>query len=137
MSYTPTEWKSGDVITAEKLNHIEEGIGEAGGSSGGGALILRPLATPQAGHALDFEETFDEVYDALQAGTPCYVIQTEVQTGPDYSQEYDYYARIIKCSIMGSKSFTLDVNIPGENGVSDTELLEDESDGHIYMLLGD
>ena len=26
MAYTPTEWKSGDVITAEKLNNIEEGI---------------------------------------------------------------------------------------------------------------
>lgn len=26
MSYTPTEWKNGDTITAEKLNHIEEGI---------------------------------------------------------------------------------------------------------------
>ncbi len=26
MSYTPTEWMSGDVITAEKLNNIENGI---------------------------------------------------------------------------------------------------------------
>lgn len=26
MSYTPTEWKTGDVITAEKLNNIEQGI---------------------------------------------------------------------------------------------------------------
>lgn len=26
MAYTPTEWKSGDVITAEKLNNMEEGI---------------------------------------------------------------------------------------------------------------
>ena len=26
MSYTPTEWKNGDTITAEKLNKIEEGI---------------------------------------------------------------------------------------------------------------
>lgn len=26
MSYTPTEWSTGDVITAEKLNNIEQGI---------------------------------------------------------------------------------------------------------------
>ena len=26
MSYTPTEWKSGDTITSAKLNKIEEGI---------------------------------------------------------------------------------------------------------------
>lgn len=28
MAYIPTEWKNGDVITAEKLNNIEEGIEE-------------------------------------------------------------------------------------------------------------
>lgn len=28
MSYTPTEWKTGDVITAEKLNNMESGIGD-------------------------------------------------------------------------------------------------------------
>ena len=26
MGYTPTKWNNGDVITAEKLNKIEEGI---------------------------------------------------------------------------------------------------------------
>ena len=26
MSYTPTEWKNGDTITAEKMNNIEQGI---------------------------------------------------------------------------------------------------------------
>lgn len=26
MSYTPTEWKDGDVITAVRLNHLEQGV---------------------------------------------------------------------------------------------------------------
>ena len=26
MAYTPTEWETGDIITAEKLNNIEDGI---------------------------------------------------------------------------------------------------------------
>lgn len=30
MSYTPTVWQNGDVITAEKLNHIENGIASQG-----------------------------------------------------------------------------------------------------------
>ena len=30
MSYTPTEWKTGDVITADKLNNMEDGIVNAG-----------------------------------------------------------------------------------------------------------
>lgn len=29
MSYTPTEWKNGDIITAEKMNNIEQGIQNA------------------------------------------------------------------------------------------------------------
>lgn len=30
MSYTPTTWATGDVITAEKLNNTEKGIGDGG-----------------------------------------------------------------------------------------------------------
>lgn len=32
MAYTPTEWKDGDIITAEKLNKIENGITNTGGT---------------------------------------------------------------------------------------------------------
>ena len=28
MAYTPTEWRTGDVITAEKLNKLENGISD-------------------------------------------------------------------------------------------------------------
>lgn len=30
MAYTPTEWATGDVITAQKLNKMEQGIASAG-----------------------------------------------------------------------------------------------------------
>ena len=33
MAYEKQEWKTGDLITESKLNHIEEGIANAGGSS--------------------------------------------------------------------------------------------------------
>lgn len=33
MSYEPTVWKSGDVVTSAKLNKLEQGV--AGGGSGG------------------------------------------------------------------------------------------------------
>lgn len=32
-SYTPTTWVTGDIITAEKLNNIEQGIANASGGS--------------------------------------------------------------------------------------------------------
>lgn len=34
MSYTPTEWKNGDVITAEKLNKLESAVVEASNKEG-------------------------------------------------------------------------------------------------------
>ena len=30
MSYTPTEWHDGDVVTAEKLNKLENGVVQSG-----------------------------------------------------------------------------------------------------------
>ncbi len=40
MSYEPTNWKTGDVITAEKLNKLEDGV--ASGGSGGGSSSEGP-----------------------------------------------------------------------------------------------
>jgi hypothetical protein len=33
MSYTPTNWATGDVITAVKLNKLEQGVASAGGAT--------------------------------------------------------------------------------------------------------
>lgn len=64
MSYTPTNWQTGDVITAEKLNNMEAGIGDldegkidkpSNPSSGaflvwsGTAWVAQTLATWQGG----------------------------------------------------------------------------------------
>ena len=40
MSYDPTIWKSGDVVTSAKLNKIEKGIEDAGSGGGGGGGVL-------------------------------------------------------------------------------------------------
>ena len=40
MAYEPTVWKNGDIITADKLNHIEDGIVTTGG---GGTQIGIPV----------------------------------------------------------------------------------------------
>ena len=34
MAYTPKTWQCGETITADDLNHIEQGIANAGGDSG-------------------------------------------------------------------------------------------------------
>ena len=71
MSYTPTNWSSGDIVTAEKLNKIEQGIAEALSSeasdipeqtSSGQTLLVVHINN----HTMD--KTFGEIKDTLEQG---------------------------------------------------------------------
>lgn len=54
MSYEPTNWKTGDVVTSQKLNKLEQGV--AGANSGGS--FAPDITDPQDGDTL--------VYNAAQ-----------------------------------------------------------------------
>ena len=54
MSYEPTNWKDGDLVTSAKLNKLEQGV-----ANGGGIFIVH--VNTQTG-ALD--KTWQEIYDA-------------------------------------------------------------------------
>ena len=56
MAYTPTEWKSGDVITAEKLNNIEEGV-----QNGNNIFVI--TFAPNSPYTTD--KTFEELIEAV------------------------------------------------------------------------
>lgn len=58
MAYTKTNWKDGDVISAEKMNKIEQGIEDAGASGGSSDVFV-----------VDVDNiSFDEMYQAVQDG---------------------------------------------------------------------
>lgn len=74
MAYTPTEWETGDVITAEKLNKAEEGIADAG-------PYMIPIVVD--GNDLVLQASYDDlvehknsivvgIYDALDGDHPEY-----------------------------------------------------------------
>lgn len=71
MAYTPTVWDCGDVVTAEKLNKIEEAIqllSESGGSTA--PLIISydhedSSTSPPREYT---DTTWQTVYDALEDG---------------------------------------------------------------------
>ena len=52
MSYTPTTWKSGDIVTSEKLNKLEQGV------ANNGILIIH-----QDENGI-LDRTWQEIYDA-------------------------------------------------------------------------
>ena len=59
MSYEPTQWNSGDVVTSAKLNNLENGVQEAlAGGSGGGALVCTADNNGVLYH------TWQEIHDA-------------------------------------------------------------------------
>ncbi len=77
MAYTKTNWKDGDVISAEKMNKIEQGIEDAGASGGGNNVFVVDFGTA----------TFNEMYQAVQDGKTvlgknCLVIPNLISESP-------------------------------------------------------
>jgi len=93
MAYTKQTWASGDKITAEKLNHIEDGIAGAGsgGSSGNGNFILY-LSEEYDEDVQDtvwkFDKTYDELSAAILAGKNVFVIEDQ-GTHDGYGNKYE------------------------------------------------
>lgn len=102
MAYEKQTWVTGEVITEEKLNHIEDGIEEAAQS--GGALIVNAVVQ---GDNDVLDKNFAEIYEALHNGTPVYIKNISEVGGPseDYAcvselasviaaHKYDNYYRV-------------------------------------------
>lgn len=66
MSYTPTEWKTGDVITAPKLNNIEQGIVNAPG-----VAVFEFEVISDDNNRVVTNTTVQDVIDKFTAGKLC------------------------------------------------------------------
>lgn len=60
MSYTPTQWSAGDIVTSAKLNKMEQGIASVVNS--GNTLIVN-IAYDYEGNAI-LDKTWEEIRDA-------------------------------------------------------------------------
>ena len=85
MSYIPTEWQTGDIVTAEKLNNMESGISAASASGGGGAFIVHAqLALVDDAISITVTESLDDIFDAIQNEQFVYMICLNVYGYPAY-----------------------------------------------------
>ena len=66
MSYNKHTWTNGEIITAEKMNNIEEGIAEIEqGESGGGSEVLEVnLTIDVSTGTITADKTWQEIHDA-------------------------------------------------------------------------
>ena len=91
MSYQPTNWKNGDVITADKLNHMEDGIVD--GSDGNSVFNVSKIYDEQIG-AIVFDKTWQEIYDASKNGALVVVLNDVEETN------YMFSGKEIVCTIV-------------------------------------
>ena len=81
MSYTPTTWQTGDIVTSGKLNKLENGV-----ASSGSALVV---------HANEYgmlDKTWKEIHDAMLDGLVAVVRDGGVQgvSSSFVQQAYSY-----------------------------------------------
>lgn len=73
MSYEKNTWKTGDVITSTKLNHMEDGIANAGD-----ILVIGGFNFEMGKTSYQFfgmaDKTWQEIDNALVAGVRCVVV---------------------------------------------------------------
>lgn len=56
MSYEPTNWQNGDIVTASKLNNIEQGIENLSETKGTADTLLDDVSTQDAGKVLAIDD---------------------------------------------------------------------------------
>lgn len=85
MAYEKQTWKCGETITADKLNHMEDGIANSGGGT------LEPLILRESS-ADTLDTTFGEIKEAFNSGRPIFFanrVESPVGNGTQYAPMYE------------------------------------------------
>ena len=83
MAYEKKTWETGEVITADGLNHIEDGVQEALASGGSDVLVTHITTDITAStEQIDGDMTYTEIDEALLAGKVVF-LQVTYEMGGD------------------------------------------------------
>ena len=69
MAYTKNTWRTGDVVSSQKLNHMEDGIANS-------TLVISGFSYAENSSDLvgTSDKTWQEIDDALSTGVRCVII---------------------------------------------------------------
>lgn len=94
MSYEPTNWKSGDVVTSAKLNKLEQGVAAAGG-----VLVVNVTESEVEGSMVSTcDKTAGEMAAALESGGIIFRV--------GYGDDSNYYTLVNASVAAGNYSFS-------------------------------
>lgn len=71
MAYTKQTWNTGETITADKLNHMEDGIASSGGCDTD-TFKITGIINQQTGER-SLNKTYSEIVEALESGKLAYI----------------------------------------------------------------
>lgn len=114
MSYIPTEWQTGDIVTAEKLNKLEEGVASGGGGGGG---LLVTMTFGEGGDTATLNKNYNEIRAAVLAGIVPSVIEIDEYESTEYltlgiidfvSHSFDYRVGVVDMTSNTERAFVSD-----------------------------
>lgn len=138
MAYTKQNWQCGDVVTDEKMNHIEQGIADAHEcceSGGDGGAIFIHHAGSGACHGTDYnliDISYQEIVDGLADGKTFWY----VDSSGAYSQWLSVYARfddtlIYPVYVVDAYAIFFDIESDMWDGGSQRRFFCDTEDGQL------
>lgn len=92
MSYTKQTWQTGETITANKLNHMEDGI------ANNNVMIVR--IADETEDTFIYDKTWQEVTNALKNGIPVYILEATEEV----EEQNTYFKPIIGSEIATTGS---------------------------------
>ena len=114
MSYTPTQWNTGDTITASALNKIEQGIANAGGAT----PFVITASDISGGFTTD--KTFTQVKTAFNTGTPVFI---------DFSSCNDWEGKYL---VLGYRDSAFEITFVNHTGY--LSAWADSANGNLYWV---
>lgn len=128
MSYTPTNWVTGDTVTATKLNKIEQGIAEAVG----GKYDVYDFVISQVDNGTPVIEkgVWSDIYDLLQAKENVVGLYCWNSTPDEVHNTASMFIPLTYCRYYSSADSII-VSAPYFSGVNKNLTIEWYSDGTI------
>ena len=113
MGYEKQTWAEGDVVTSEKLNHMEDGIASS-------IMVITATVTESEGETKKtLDKTWQEIFDKFSTGSRC-LIDMSYEGSTSFSpvmtmgsdSEYGYVVDVFNVEGGTSKILSFECNAP-------------------------